>query len=164
MIDLDQLTNPWLRKTLETRLVQIVTWAQKNNKLVEELTEEDVNEALGGKEEVNFVRHSEHRDNAFTKDVTLERGREGYKNGVRINLSKWTGYIVNAKGDVVTKDDSIELYASDSNQSVKSRPDQALIFTEADFQATESKPLEFEINSTINGHGYFNYQRPKLNS
>jgi len=46
----NQLTNAWLRKILETKLVQIVEWAQKNKKKVEDLTEEEVKEALKEKE------------------------------------------------------------------------------------------------------------------
>jgi len=47
----NQLTNPWLRKLQETKLVRIVEWAQKNGKKVEDLTERDVKDALGEKEE-----------------------------------------------------------------------------------------------------------------
>jgi len=51
----NQLTNMWIRRMLETKLVQIVEWAQKNKKRVEDLTEEEVQEALGEKDKNNDI-------------------------------------------------------------------------------------------------------------
>jgi len=39
-------SNYWLRKDREPLLIKIVDWAQRNNKLVEELTKEDLIEAI----------------------------------------------------------------------------------------------------------------------
>lgn len=45
-MDLEKLTNVWLRKTIETKLIRIVEWAQRNEIMVEDITEENVKEAL----------------------------------------------------------------------------------------------------------------------
>ena len=40
------MSNAWIRKTHEAKLVRIVEWAQKHRKEVETLTEADIREAL----------------------------------------------------------------------------------------------------------------------
>jgi len=41
-----KLRNPWLQKVREKTLLKIVEWAQKNHKKIEDLTKDDVREAI----------------------------------------------------------------------------------------------------------------------
>ncbi len=41
-----KLRNPWLQKVREKTLLKIVEWAQKNKKKIEELTPDEVREAI----------------------------------------------------------------------------------------------------------------------
>tara|TARA_Y100000034_G_C6899983_1_gene415849 strand:+ start:2038 stop:2178 length:141 start_codon:yes stop_codon:yes gene_type:complete len=44
-------SNAWLRKTREASLIQIVEWAHRSKILIEDLTEENIREALRDKDD-----------------------------------------------------------------------------------------------------------------
>lgn len=111
-------------------------------------------------DDAKFVRHSPHKlDNALSADANIESGKiPGYRKALRHNIGKWAGYFSNRVGNLVKKDESIQLYSSDSTLKRKSRPDSSWIYTEGNFLATESKPFEYSCEMIVNGNGYFYYE------
>jgi len=108
----------------------------------------------------NFVRHSPHKlGNAFNMDANIESSKiPPYRKALRSNIGKWAGYFSNRVGNLVKKEDSIQLYSSDSILKRKSKPDSSLIFTEGSFTATEKKPFEYSCEMSLSGNGYFYYE------
>jgi hypothetical protein len=52
-------TNIWLRKTKEIQLLKIVEWAQRNKIKVENLTEDNINDALRDAEDQRVTESPE---------------------------------------------------------------------------------------------------------